>query len=228
MTWLIKNRVLSLPIATSGLCELRWKRCSLLVAVMHYARTVVGRRQSGAVMSANRGARSDRQRTANFAVLRWLGVGAAGIGIGAAAWTGAGVASADAGGSASDVGAHSSSAAKPSAEIGHSGPRRQVKSGSLPSAAAMPRGLSARDSGAPRTASPRPDAADTASSAAAAMVSAGSQLAENNPASHSDSAALGVERRRGTATSAASARTVAVQSPEVAAPIKSLVGDQSE
>jgi hypothetical protein len=60
------------------------------------------------------------------------------------------------------------------------------------------------------------------------MVSAGSQLAENNPASHSDSAALGVERRRGTATSAASARTAAVQSPEAAAPIKSLVGDQSE
>ena len=58
--------------------------------------------------------------------------------------------------------------------------------------------------------SPRPDAADTANSAG-------------------DSAALGVERRRGTATSAAAARTVGVRSPQAAALTGSLVsGDQSQ
>lgn len=60
------------------------------------------------------------------------------------------------------------------------------------------------------------------------MFSSDSQLAENISATHNDSTAVRVERRRGTATSAAAVRTVGVPSPEAAALTKSLVGDPSE
>lgn len=176
----------------------------------------------GFVMSANRVARSGHRRASDFAVMRWLSVGAAGVGIGVAAWSGSGVASADSGSSAPDTGraSHSSAATKPSAESGRLAPRRQVVVGSASSAGSVRSGLGVRNSGVQKTnAASSPDAVDSVDLVSPSAVLPSSPLAESNSTARSDSAqhasAHGVEKNR-VASAAEAVRAVGAQSPPAA------------
>lgn len=164
-------------------------------------------------MSASRMGRSGRRRASDFAVVRWLSVGAAGVGVGVVAWAGTGVASADSGGSASDAGStgHTSAAARASAESGRSAAHRQLKAAPLPSAAAVPAGLGVRNSLASKAAaSSSPDASEAVSPVSDVV------------------AARASDRPRGVARSAAAVRAVSDESHTAALVGKSLVGDTQD
>lgn len=127
-------------------------------------------------MVVNCVAGSGRRRASDFAVLRWLSVGAAGVGVGVAAWAGSGVASADSGGATLDSGSrgHSSAAVKASAASGRSAVHRQANAGSLPSAASVPARLGVRNRVVPKAAaSSSPDGSDVVSPVSDAVPAGG-------------------------------------------------------